>query len=275
MSKGKSGSRERRAFNRFNIKHQSIEVELIIDDYKRLPGLSIVNNISLGGMNILIKEKIPQNSKIKFHIGKSKTIFNGTVLWVKEGDGETYPYNAGISFNFPFKEVAEDQKKELIAFVLKMLKKMPKEQLIDRLMELFIERRRIFQAAQERIEEAEAAIKASRSKTEESLDRAYAIVDNCMSGVLYLDDTFNIIYSNLVSEDLLGYDSDEMKEMNLRNILSENTEKMAKRYCKQENTNIYNGTIIGKYDKNLEVKWRILSHTVNEKQTICFMFLEK
>ena len=98
---------DQRTYRRFNVKRQSVEVEIIIDDYKRLQGISIVDNISLGGMGILIKEALKEGSDIKFILSKNKTIFHGKVVWCRETMMESFPYSSGISFTFPF----EDDKK--------------------------------------------------------------------------------------------------------------------------------------------------------------------
>jgi len=267
--------KEKRSFNRFDVKKQSVEIELIVDDYRRVHALSLIDNISLGGMKILIKEVIPVKSDIKFKIGKSKTIFHAVVVWCREADTESYSHSAGIRFEFPFEEEANIQKKELIAFVYNTLNRLPKEQLIDRLMKLFIERRRIFDAAKERIDQVETVVKEYHDKTQLTLDVAHNIIDYSLSGAVYFNKDYSVLYSNQMAEEITGYSSGEFKDLRSVSFLSDNTEKMMRRYYKSSNTGIYNGVIAGKNGEEIKVRWRVLKNITKGKEIICFMFSQK
>jgi PAS domain S-box-containing protein len=268
-------NKERRSFNRFEIQQQSIEIEVIVEGYKKLPGISILNNISLGGINIQIKEPVKPKTQIKFRLGKSKTLFHAVVAWCRESNVESYPHSIGVSFIFPFEKDAAAQQRELLQFVIKTLNKMPKAQLVDRLIELFIERRKIFDAAQEKIEEANLSVKNVRGEAEALQDQTHSILEKSLTGVMYISKDNNILFTNKVADDILGYSQDDLSDLKISNIAQESTGKMLKRYFDNKNDGVYNGAIFDKGGEEIPISWRVLPLKKDGNDLICFMFIKK
>jgi PAS domain-containing protein len=275
MKEKKKDFVENRLYKRLDVNRQSVEIELIIDNFKRLHGLSIVSNISLGGMGLLVKEPLKKGTLIKFHLGKSKTVFDAKVIWVRDSGFESLPYSVGVSIIFPYENESEEQKRELIEFVIKNLKKLAKPQLVDRLMELFIERRRVFDAARNHIKDAEIAINEARKTSEISSTQAHNIVDFNLTPVLYIGMDLEILYSNEAAEKFLGFSLIDMKDLKTSDILNKNTNKNFIKNMGQKVSKIYNGVIILKSGDEKNISWRIVQSSHNKKEISCFMFQEK